>query len=74
MEADADGGWGCVGDSVPRALRTGVAASGVALRVGAGGLQRAERALGLGALAEGFAVMLEQKEGAGAGVEVRGNL
>ena len=51
-----------------------MAAAGVALGVGAGGLERAGGALGFGALAEGFAVMLEQKEGAGAGVEVCGDL
>ena len=74
MEAGAESGWQCVGDGVPRALGHGVAAAGVALGVGAGGFEWAGRAFGPGALAEGFAVMFKQKIGAGAGVEVCGDL
>ena len=51
-----------------------VAAAGVALGVGAGGLEWAGRAFGVGALAEGFAVVFEKKIGPGAGVEVCGDL
>ena len=46
----------------------------MALGIGAGGLEWADRAFGFGALAAGFAVMFEEKKGAGAGVEVRGDL
>jgi len=59
---------------VLRELELRVAAARVALGVGAGGLQRTLGALGFGALAEGFAMVLEEKKGAGAGVEVCGDL